>query len=173
MPTIEIASLYSKGLNLKQDDFEVTILEQRKLETQRRNFSEVLKKQNGTMVHIGNPEIRDDRSNIFYASELVDWDFDPVEVIHLPIFDEQDVHCSPGANQQKQFKFLDKFKTDIDRLLATALAKSPVRKCYLLTNYYFGPDQNRQEIVRTISSFWDRHDREGLVFNTMYELRAS
>jgi hypothetical protein len=170
MPTIEIASLCSNGLNLKQDDYEVAILEENRLQSHRKHFYDFLNEKDGTIVHIGNPEIKEDPKNIFFASEIIDWDFDPVEVVYLPIFGETEQIAGGGANQQMRFKFLNQFKSDIDRLLKTALDKSPIKKCYLLTDYYFGPEKENMEVIKTIRNFWNRHDMEGLVFNTMYEV---
>ena len=170
MPTVEIASLNSKGLGLSQDDFEVAILEENRLKSHRRRFCKLLQKENGTIIHIGNPEIIGDKKNIFFAGEIIDWEFEPVEMLYLPIFTGINADFEGGANQQIRFKFLSQFRQDIDRILKTALEKSPIKKCYFFTDYYFGPENERLDPIKTIRNLWQRHDQEGLVFNTMYEL---
>ena len=169
MPTIEIASINSTGLNLKQADFEIAIIEEDKLESHRGLFYDFLKNQSGIIVHIGNPVFKDDKGKGFFAGQIIDWSAEPAE-----IFFPQDEHNhatdNGGANQQYRFKFLDKYKTDVDRILKIALAASPIKKVYFLTDYQFGPEKENLELIYTISDFWTRHDNEGLIFNTMYEL---
>jgi hypothetical protein len=169
MPTLEIASLKSVGLELKQDDFAVSILTNDKLQTHRRTFRRFLQKRKGSLIHVGNPEIKADSRNIFFAGNIIDWDFDPVEVLYLPIFGQRKGVKRAGANQLIRYKFLSQFKNDIDKLLHIALEKSPIKKCCIFTNYYFGPDKETTEVIKTIEDLWKRHDVEGLVFNTMYE----
>lgn len=171
MPIIEIASLNSRGLDLKQDDFNVAILEEKRLKSHRRRFYDFLRNKKGTIVHIGNPDMKAKDRSVFFASEIIDWEFEPIEILYVPIFASAvGGEFEGGANQQVKFKFLSQFKQDIDRLLKTALEKSPIKKCYIFTDYYFGPEKERREEVKTISDLWNRHDKEGLVFNTIYEL---
>jgi len=164
MPTIEIASINSTGLGLNQADFEVAIIEENKLESHRGLFYDLLKKQNGVIVHIGNPDFKDEKEGGFFAGAIVDWDVDPCEYIYIP------ENNDTGANQQFIFKFLDQYKLDIDKLLKIALDKSPIKRVCFLTDYQFGPEKAEVEIIYTIKDFWDRHDREALRLNTMYEM---
>lgn len=80
-----------------------------------------------------------------------------------PIYDNE-------ANQQFRFRFLDQYKTDIDKLLKIALDKSPIKKICFLTNYQFGPKKESIEIIYTIQDFWQQHDNDGLIFNALYEM---
>ena len=152
MPTIEIASINSTGLGLNQADFEVAIIEENKLESHRGLFYDLLRKQNGVIVHIGNPDLKGSGVSGFFAGKIIDWE--------------------NGTNQQFTFKFLDCYKLDIDKILKTALDKSPIKKVYFLTDYQFGPSKENIQIDYSINDFWTRHDNEGLEFNTMYELNA-
>jgi hypothetical protein len=170
MPTIEIASFNSRGLGLNQTDFEITIIEENKLESHRGLFYELLREQSGTIVHIGNTYFKDRKDGGFYAGEIIDWSVDPNEEITIsldkldcPIYD-----C--GANQQFRFKFLDQYKADIDKLLKIALDKSPIKKICILTDYQFGPEKECIETIYTIKDFWQQHDNDGLIFNTLYEM---
>jgi hypothetical protein len=172
MPIVEIASLNSMGLNLHQQDFSVAILEETSLKSHRRRFSGFLKKHTGTIVHVGNPVIIEDKNNLFFAGEIIDWEFEPVEILYLPMASGVNAVFKGGANQLVRFKFLNQFKYDIDLLLRTAIEKSPVKKCCFFTDYYFGPERATIEKIRTVTSLWKKHDLEGLVFNTMYELNT-
>lgn len=169
MPTIEIASINSTGLRLNQADFDVAIIEENKLESHRGLFYDLLQQQNGVIVHIGNPIYKDDKDGGYFAGAIVDWDFKPTEVF-FPEFDEDDPTDNRGANQQFRFKFIDKYKPDIDKLLKIALDKSPIQKVFFLTDYQFGPENGKTEIIYTITDFWTQHDNEGLGLNTLYEM---
>ena len=169
MPTIEIASIDSTGLRLNQSDFDVAIIEENRLESHRGLFYDLLRHQNGSIVHVGNPDFKDNKESGYFAGAIIDWDFEP-RGIPFPKSDENDLTEDSGANQQVKFKFLDQYKPDIDKLLKIALDNSPIKKVCFLTDYQFGPDKENIEIIFTISDFWTRHDNDGLNLNTMYEI---
>ena len=169
MPTIEIASINATGLKLNQADFAVAIIEENKLESHRGLFFDLLQQQNGTIVHIGNPDFKDDKEGGYFAGHIIDWSFEPTQ-IHFSDFDENDPIENSGANQQFKFKFLEQYKPDIDKLLKIALDNSPIRKVCFLTDYQFGPEDGKTEIIFTISDFWTQHDNDGLNLNTIYEM---
>ena len=169
MPTIEIASINSAGLGLNQSDFDIAIIEENKLESHRGLFYDLLRQQDGVIVHIGNPDFKDNKDGGFFAGAIVDWSFEPVEIV-WPEFDPDDPTNNRGANQQFRFKFLDQYKPEIDKLLKIALDKSPIKKVYFLTDYQFGPENGKTEIIYTITDFWTQHDNEGLGLNTLYEM---
>lgn len=166
MPTIEIASVNSPGINLRQEDYKVTIIENRQLKSHRPLFNDFLKDQNGTMIHVGNPDYRDCQNNLFYAGAIIDWEFEPVEVNYYPSIDDETYEG--GGNQQMRFKFLEQFRKDIDNLMRAALDSSPVQKGFLFSNYHFGPEKEIKEVGLCISDLWLHHDENGLVFNTIY-----
>jgi hypothetical protein len=169
MPTIEIASINSTGLGLNQADFEVAIIEENKLESHRGLFCDLLRQLYGVIIHIGNPDFRTDKKCGFFAGQIIDWDFEPGYII-IPEYDENDLTYNAGANQQYRFKFLEQYKSDIDKLLKISLDNSPIKKCLFLTDYQFGPENGKTEIIYTITDFWTLHDNEGLGFNTLYEM---
>ncbi len=169
MPTIEIASINSPGLGLNQAEFDVAIIEDNKLESHRGLFYDLLRQQNGVIVHIGNPDYKDDKEGGFFAGAIVDWSFEPTEILY-PEYDENDSTDKQGSNKQSRFKFLEQYKPDIDKLLKIALDKSPIKKVCFLTDYQFGHKDGKTEIIFTINDFWLRHDKEGLDLNTMYEM---
>ena len=169
MPVIEIASVNSPGLNLRQEDFEVTIIESNELRSHRHLFNDFFKNQCGTIIHVGNPDFCKEKGDLFYAGQLIDWDFEPVEVVYFPYCEHDSDGDKGGGNQQVRFRFLDRFRKDIDNILKAALYSSPVNKGFFLSVYHFGPDKNR-EMALCISDLWSHHDQEGLIFNTMYEL---
>ncbi|AHM59133.1 hypothetical protein D770_04330 [Flammeovirgaceae bacterium 311] len=169
MPTIEIASINSTGLDLRQEDYDVAIIEENRLESHRGLFNKFLSKQDGSIVHLGNADFKEDKEGGFFGGQLIDWDFESGDII-IPHIDPDNPADSWGANQQHRFKFHEQFKPDIDRILNIALESSPVNKVYFLTDYQFGPSKARTEIIYTITDLWDLHDKEGLIFNTLYEL---
>ncbi|WP_316821150.1 hypothetical protein [Pedobacter gandavensis] len=170
MPTIEIVSINSTGLGLNQTDFEITIIEENKLESHRGLFYELLRQQSGTIVHVGNPDFKNQKDGGFYAGEIVDWSIESNEEITIPINNLDNPIYDSGASQQFRFRFLDQYKADIDKLLKTALDKSPIKKTCILTDYQFGPENERIETIYTIQDFWQQHDNDGLIFNTLYEM---
>lgn len=168
MPTIEIASINSTGLGLNQADFDVAIVEEKKLESHRGLFYDLLRKQEGVIIHIGNPACRNDKSAGYFAGAIVDWSFEPGEILSHE-YDENDPTYNI-ANQQFRFKFLEQFKPDINNLLKIALDNSPIKKVWFLTDYQFGPGNGKTEKIYTITDFWKQHDDEGLGLNTLYEM---
>ena len=169
MPTIEIASINSTGLGLNQSDFDVAIIEENKLESHRGLFYDLLRQQNGVIVHIGNPDFKNDKEGGFFAGDIVDWDFELGDII-IPQYDENNPIYNSEANQQFRFKFLEQYKPDIDKLLKIALDNSPIKKVCFLTDYQFGPENGRTEIIYTITDFWAQHNNEGLGLNILYEV---
>lgn len=72
MPTIEIASINSKRLGLNQADFDFAIIEEDKLESHRGLFDDLLRQQNGVILHIGNPDCKHDENAGYFAGAIVD-----------------------------------------------------------------------------------------------------
>lgn len=136
MPTIEIASISSKGLGLNQADFDVAIIEETKLKSHRGVFYDLLRQQRGVIVHIGNPNHKDNKSGGFFAGGIVDWSLDPSDYIYIPANDSADQDFDDGADQKFILKFLDQYKPDIEKLLKIALDKSPIGKACFLTDYH-------------------------------------
>ena len=169
MPTIEIVSFNSTGFGLNQADFDVAIIEENKLESHRGLFYDLLREQNGVIVHIGNPDYKDDKDGGYFAESIIEWGFEPGDII-IPECDGNDLTYNRGANQQFKFKFLEKYKQDINMLLKIALHNSPIKKVCFLTDYQFGPEDGKTEIIFTITDFWTEHDNNGLGLNTMYEM---
>ena len=172
MPTIEIASINSTGLRLSQLDFDIAIIEEDKLESHRGLFYDFLKNQQGTIVHIGNPEFRNDKDSGFFAGKIIDWNADLGE-IENPEFDPAYEMSSKGDNKGFKFQFLNQYKLEIDRILKEGLLSSPINKIYFLTDYQCGLKGRIEKFQFTIQDFWARHNSEGLVFNTLYELHNS
>lgn len=148
MPTIEIISLQSKGLNLNQVEFEFAIIEENKLESHRGLFNNLLKNQSGVIIHIGNPEFKEDKGGGFFGGKII------------------------TELNSTGFRFLEEYKQGIDTLLKLAFEKSPIKKAYFLTDYQFGPEKGNIEIISSIKDFWARHNVQGLMFNTLYELNG-
>jgi hypothetical protein len=169
MPTLEIASINSTGLGLNQADFDIAIIEESKLESHRGLFYDFLRQQKGVIIHIGNPDFKDNKKDGFFAGEIIDWSFKPGTLI-IPEYDPINPTSNKGANQEHGFKFIDQYRSDLDKLLKIGIDKSPIKKVYFLSDCQFGPEKESFEKIYTLTDFWERHDREGLVFNTIYEL---
>jgi hypothetical protein len=95
MPMIEIVSIEADKLGLNQKDFDIAIIKENKLISHHGLFKDVLKKQNGLIVHVGNPNLKNDNDGEFFAGLIIDWDVEP-EYIEIPYFDKGET----GANQQ-------------------------------------------------------------------------
>ena len=169
MPTVEIVSINSIELGLNQKDFDIAIIEENKLESHRGLFYDYLIQQKGTIVHIGDTYFKEDKDGGFFAGELIDWSLESWDII-IPEIDIDDPIRDYGANQRFKFRFLDDYKLEIDKLLKIALDKSPIKRIYFLTDYQFGPAEEKCEIIYTISDFWEQHDNRGLRLNTLYEM---
>ena len=169
MPTIEIASINSVGLNLKQVDFTLAIIEENKIESHRGLFYELLRNENGVIIHLGNPDFKYDKEHGFHAGQIIDWNFVPVNGI-VPTVDPNDPEYDSLISQQFEFKFKKRYKMDINKLMNLALAGSKINKIYFLSDYQFGPVESSKECVPSINAFWDIHDYNGLIFNRIYEI---
>ena len=168
MPTIEIASIQAAGIELKQSDFEISILKENKMNSHRGLFDVVLRKEEGVIFHLGSPELKDDKKGGYFAGELIDWKF---EVSDVEV-NENGAIDSRNEYQHYKFRFLNKFQVEIDKLLKIALDNSPIKKVFFLTDYQFGPYEPTIEVIHTISKFWRHHDHGGLRFNTFYEMNG-
>ena len=148
MPTIEIVSVNSTTLDLNQDDFDIAIIKENKLESHRGLFYDFLLSQKGTIIHIGNPDLKTDKEGGFFAGQIIDWEFD----------------------SETNFKFKKENKKDLKELLQIAMNKSPDHKIYFLTDYQFGPEKEGFKAVEGLTVFWEKHDIDGLALNTLYEI---
>lgn len=165
MPTIEIVSINSKQLNINQFNFKLAIREEHKLESHRGLFYDFLLKNEGTILHLGNPEFVEGSKGGFFAGELINWDYEPKNIV-IPHVEDQ----LRGANQQVRFQFLPEFRDQIDQLLNIALRNSPLSKVFFLTDYQFGPYEANYEQNFLINDLWEQHDSNGLIWNTLYEI---
>lgn len=168
MPTIEIISVDS-DIDINQKDFEVAIRVDKRLESHRGLFYDFLIKQNGTMIHIGNPEFKNEEDGGFFAGAIIDWGLETNDLV-IPQVDSNDPADNWGANQSFKYRFSKEYKSDIDRLIRIAIAESKTKKVYILTDYQFGPEKPSHEIIYTLTDLWDRHDSEGLEWNKLYEI---
>jgi len=169
MPTIEIASVNSTGLNLNQDDFDIAIIEESKLVSHRGLFYNFLLQQKGTIIHIGNPSFKTDKDGGYFAGGIIDWDFGDSD------FDKKRKGLKSNqensyANQDFYFQFRQEYKDDINRILQTAIDNSPDNKVYFLTDYQFGPETADFKTVENLMTLWEQHDNNGLTWNTLYEI---
>ena len=164
MPTIEIVSIGADKLGLKQTDFDIAIIEENKLISHRGLFFDFLKKQNGVIVHIGNPDLKNEKECGFFAGLIIDWDFEP-DYIKIPDFDKGET----GSNQNFRFKFLLDYQIEIAKIIKIGFLKSPTKDLFFLTYYQFGPE-NATIKEMNLKDFWVQHDNDGLEWNVLYKL---
>jgi hypothetical protein len=164
MPTIEIVSIGADKLGLDLNDFDIAIIEENKLISHRGLFYNFLKNQNGIIVHIGNPEFKSEKIGIFFAGQIIDWDFEP-GYIEIPDFDKGET----GSNQNFRFKFLLDYQIEIAKIINIGFQKSPTKDLYFLTDYQFGPETAITKEIY-VKDFWIQHDNEGLEWNVLYKL---
>ncbi len=169
MPTIEIVSLNSNGLDLNQADFDIAIIEENKLKSHRGLFYEFLLSKQGTIIHIGNPHFKEDQEGGYYASSIINWGFD------YPGFDKKrkglkSNRANRYANQHFNFQFCQEYREEINRILLSAISRSPINKIYFLTDYQFGPEAAAFKSIDSLVIFWEVHDNSGLNWNTIYEI---
>jgi hypothetical protein len=164
MPTIEIVSIGADTLGLNQANFDIAIIEENKLISHRALFYDFLKKQNGVIVHLGNPDLKNDKNGGFWAGLIIDWNFDP-RYIDIPDLDKGE----EGANQNFRFKFLLGFQIEIAKIINIGFLKSPTKELLFLTDYQFGPGNSSIKEMK-LNYFWIQHDNEGLEWNVLYKL---
>ena len=164
MPTIEIVSIGADKLGLKQTDFDIAIIEETKLISHRGLFYDFLQKQNGAIVHIGNPDLKNDKECGFIAGLIIDQDFEP-GYIKIPDFDKGET----GSNQNFRFKFLLDYQIEIAKIIKLGFLKSPTKELLFLTDYQFGPE-NASIKETKLKDFGVQHDNEGLEWNVLYKL---
>tara|TARA_B100000795_G_scaffold79649_1_gene57095 strand:- start:1242 stop:1697 length:456 start_codon:yes stop_codon:yes gene_type:complete len=151
MPTIKIVSLNSTGLDLKQDDFEISIIEGNKLESHLGLFHDFLMNQQGTMIHIGNPDMKKDKDGGHCAGGIIDWELD----------------------SETQFQFRAEYKNDVSTILQIAFDKAPENKVYFLSDYQFGPAGSGFIEDYSLTRFWKEHDSKGINLNTLYKINKN
>lgn len=169
MPLIEIASIKSTGLGLSQEEFEISINEDNKLESYRGLFYDFLLRQHGSIVHIGNPDLKETTESGYFSGKLINWDFEG------PYSKERGIEISSNednnyANQHFGFQFSPSYKDEINGILQIAINSSPISKIYFLTDYQFGPETGAYRTLNGLNSFWKYHDGDGLRWNTLYEI---
>ena len=169
MPTIEVVSIDSIGLDLNQAQFNIAVIEENRLESHRSLFYDFLRQQNGNIVHVGNSEFKNNKDGAFFAGGLIDWNVEPDEKIPLPASNISNPDLGTRTSRFT-FRILTEYKRDMNILLNLALQKSLVKKAYFLTDYQFGPEKKSIEIMNSLDAFWQQHDDHGLIFNTLYEI---
>jgi hypothetical protein len=169
MPTIEIVSINSTGLRLKQENYEIAIREETELKSHRGLFYEFLIQQKGTIIHLGNPDFKNEEDGFFFGAELIDWDFRPKnEITAIVNKDETDFELL--SSQSFHFQFDKQYKKEIREIMQLALESSQVGKIYILTDIQGGPVNATKQSGFSIESFWEMHNKSGLIYNRIYEI---
>lgn len=169
MPTIEIVSLKTTGLEINQDNFNLAVIEESVLKSHRGLFFDFLSEQQGIIIHIGNPDLKYNLDGGFFAGNIINWEFED------PNYEEKKKNLvisaeNNWANQDFLFQFENKFKNEIKKLMQIAINKSPIHKIYFLTDYQFGPEKAEFKFLNNLKDFWKEHDQNGLNWNTLYEI---
>lgn len=147
MPTIEIISINSPRLNINQDDFEIAIIEEQKMESHRALFNEFISQFRGTILHLGNPDFKNEKDGFFFAGQITNWKFK-----HL-----------------NNFKFKNEYLEELKTLLYLATKSSPTNEVIFLTDIQASEDiKGKFRRYLTIDEFWENYENEGLKWNTAY-----
>ena len=164
MPTIEIISLNAKAAFVKQEDYEFAIIEETTLASHRALFNQYISDRKGIILHLGNPEFKHESDGAFFASQLVNWDFEPRH-IEIPNFDLG----GTGANQSSAFQFESKYRPSLEALLKKSILASPDRLVLFYTDYQFGDGKASYKTTSEVQ-FWADHDQHGLHWNRLYTI---
>jgi len=169
MPTVEIISLNAASLDLREEDFTIAIIEEPHLVSHRGLFDDYLQQRKGIIVHLGNPCCKEDKS-FFFAGELMDWSNEPETLVLPQVGDGPDADPDWGAGQVELFRFLPRFKGEVDTILQKAILASPVDTALFLTDIQLGPAKGSIAEAMPRRNFWKRHDAGNLSFNTLYTI---
>ncbi len=150
MPTIEIISIDNIKLGIDQENFGFAINEEPELISHRGLYYDFLRKYKGTILHIGNPEFKTDKDGGFWGGDLIDWEFD----------------------NEDNFKFQEKYKSDFLRLLGFAVEKSPNKQAFFLTDIQANEPEPNFRRIKSVSNFIKLYEHEGLEWNTLYAINV-
>ena len=164
MPTIEIISLNAKSTFVKHENYEFAILEETTLASHRALFNQYISDKKGIILHLGNPEFKHETDGAFFASELINWDFEPRD-IEIPNFDFGET----GANQSARFQFEAKYRPSLEALLNKSIQAAPDSIVLFYTDYQFG-DGAASYKTTSLKQFWAGHDQKGLRWNRLYTI---
>lgn len=150
MPTIEIISIDNIKLGIDQEDFNFAIIEEPELISHRGLYYDFLKKYNGTILHIGNPEFKTDKEDGFWGRNLIDWEF----------------------VNNNNFKFQEKYKSDFLKLLGFSVEKSPIKQAFFLTDIQANEPEPNFRRIKSVSNFIKLYEHEVLEWNTLYAINV-
>ena len=150
MPTIEIISIDNKKLGIDQEEFGFAVIEESELISHRGLYYDFLQKYQGAILHIGNPEFKNDKDGGFWGGDLIDWEFD----------------------NNDNFKFQEKYKFDFLKLLKLAIEKSPDKQAFFLTDIQANEPEPNFRRIKNISNFIKLYEHEGLEWNTLYAINV-
>jgi len=150
MPTIEIVSVNCKNLQVNCEDFKLSIIKDLDIVSHRSLFQQFLKKHKGAILHIGNPEFKTELNSGFFAGDIIDWEFD----------------------KQNKFKFKQKYKPELAKLMALALEKSKDNQVYFLTDIQIDQPNPKYRNINSIEELLKLHEIEGLEWNTLYSINT-
>lgn len=149
MPSIEIISLNSENSIYEEDNFLFAIqFENEKIESHRSLFYDDLKNLKGTIIHIGNSELKKSKNEAFFAGNLIEW----------------------KSEIKNDFKFLPKFENDFKNLLKIAQINSKSKTIYFLTDYQFSERKPKLIDNLNLDNFLNLYEESGLEFNRIYKI---
>lgn len=147
MPTIEIISINSPKININQQEFEIAIIEEQKIESHRALFNDFIKQFQGTIFHLGNPYFINDKEGVFFAGQIIDWSFE----------------------YKDNFKFEQKYLPEIKKLIDLAIKSSPRNELIFLTDIQTEEGtKSKYRRFLTLDEYWINYETTGLKWNTAY-----
>lgn len=162
MPTIEIVSIgREKVIKLDRKTYPFQIQQDRKLVSHRNLFNNYLSDKKGVIFHLGNMGLS--RKGFWFASDLVDWDFESESII---VSGEE----KEGSEEAPYFRFRLEYLDGVKDLIFKAFKYSPFQAVFFLTDYQFGSCPASYVSLDEIKKLWQIHDSEGLKWNTLYNV---
>jgi hypothetical protein len=164
LPTIELVSLgNTEVVKFEEGRYPFQVIQETKLESHRGLFNDYLLNQKGVILHLGNIDSKED--GFYFASDLIDWDFEP-GLLNLPNFEKGE----DGSGQSERFKFQPEYLGGLKELLFLTYSLSPEKTAYFLTDYQFGPSEGKYKKLKSLDEFWSIHDLQGLDWNVLYKI---
>lgn len=147
MPTIEIISINSPKININQQEFEIAIIEEQKIESHRGLFNDFIKQFHGTIFHLGSPDLINDKEGMFFSGQIIDWDFE----------------------YKDNFKFEKKYLSEVKKLIDLAIKSSPTNELIFLTDIQAKEGTKcKYRRFLTLNEYWENYETTGLKWNTAY-----
>jgi len=163
MPSIQIVSVNAESPVVNPDSVGLSVRERPSCSNGSARIPEGLLSRGGVQVQLGNPKMPGAQS--FFAGHLIDWSFAP-DIIVLPGDEDE----APEADLEDRFRFREEFRDEAFAVIEACLNRSPLRRAVFVADYHAGPETEETQLT-SWTDFRNMHDRAGLRWNALYEIR--